>query len=106
MTPSEYTAPNHRPEGLPTMPTPNIYLHPVGTPVRYVCTITDTPEWLAESGTVTDTWLTQDEPGEQPYRVYQVALVGGGTAVWAHECAQYDFAWRDRTELPEAVPAS
>ena len=82
------------------MNAPNIYLHPIGTPVRYVCTITgNTPEWLAERGTVADTWMTRDEPGEQPYRVYQVALVGGGTQVWTHECAHYDFDWRDRADL-------
>jgi len=84
---------------------PNTYTHPVGTPVRYVCTIADTPEWLAEYGTVTDTWLTQDEPGEAPYRVYQVALVGGGTAVWTHECAHYDFDWRERAEFRDLIRA-
>lgn len=84
------------------MPAPlnprNTYIHPIGTPVKYVPTI-DLPWMDGVVGTVTDTWLTQDEPGEEPYRVYSVALQGGGDAVWDGGCTHYDFAWRERPEF-------
>lgn len=75
---------------------PNEYIHPAGTPVIYRSYPTGEPlPWIGP-GTVTGTWMTQDEPGEQPYRVYSIDLVGGGNTVWAHDCTHYDFDWRER----------
>jgi hypothetical protein len=82
----------------------NTYIHPVGTPVHYVSTIGETPSWMAQYGTVTETWMTQDEPGEEPYRVYRVVLQNGGSTVWDHTATHYDFAWRDRPEFRTEDP--
>ena len=84
---------------------PNVYIHSPGTPVHYVSSIGDTPEWMREYGTVTGTWLTQDEPGEEPYRVYSIELQSGGNTVWSHDCTHYDFTWRERPEFRDAIPA-
>jgi len=82
---------------LPFAHLANRYIHPPGTPVVYICTVTgEGVPWIGP-GTVTETWLTQDEPGEEPYRVYSIDLAGGGNTVWSHDCTHYDFAWRERS---------